>query len=72
MNKFSPLPVLIFLMLSSFNACVQEVKVKGKVMDGKCETRVGALAFTYRFGGFKEKSTENGSRREGGDDGDDF
>lgn len=68
MNKFSPLPVLIFLMLSSYNACVQEVKVNGKVMDGKRETRVGALAFTYIFGGFKEKSAENGSRREGGDD----
>lgn len=35
------------------------------------ETRVGTLAFTYRFGGFKEKSEGNGSRREGGDD-DDF
>lgn len=32
------------------------------------ETRVGTLAFTYRFGGFKEKSEGNGSRREGGDD----
>ena len=36
------------------------------------ETQVGTLAFTYRFGGFKEQSAENGSRREGGDDGDDF
>lgn len=38
------------------------------------ETRVGTLAFTYRFGGFKEKIGENGSRREGGDNfgGDDF
>ncbi|PZX46361.1 outer membrane receptor protein involved in Fe transport [Algoriphagus chordae] len=36
------------------------------------ETRVGTLAFTYRFGGFKEKTEGNGSRREGGDDGDDF
>ncbi|MDR7129898.1 outer membrane receptor protein involved in Fe transport [Algoriphagus sp. 4150] len=38
------------------------------------ETRVGTLAFTYRFGGFKEKNGENNSRREGGDNfgGDDF
>ncbi|RAI95279.1 TonB-dependent receptor domain-containing protein [Algoriphagus yeomjeoni] len=37
------------------------------------ETRVGTLAFTYRFGGFKEKAGENESRREGGDfGGDDF
>jgi iron complex outermembrane receptor protein len=36
------------------------------------ETQVGTLAFTYRFGGFKEKSGENGGRREGGNDGDDF
>ncbi|PZX59802.1 outer membrane receptor protein involved in Fe transport [Algoriphagus ratkowskyi] len=36
------------------------------------ETRVGTLAFTYRFGGFKERAGENNSRREGGDDGDDF
>ena len=36
------------------------------------ETRVGTLAFTYRFGGFKEQREGNGSRREGGDDGDDF
>lgn len=37
------------------------------------ETRVGTLSFTYRFGGFKEKKDERGSRREGGDDmGDDF
>lgn len=35
------------------------------------ETRVGTLAFTYRFGGFKEERGENNSRREGGDD-DDF
>ncbi|MBN3581128.1 TonB-dependent receptor [Algoriphagus aestuarii] len=36
------------------------------------ESRIGTLSFTYRFGGFKEKS-ENRSRREGGDDmGDDF
>jgi len=35
------------------------------------ETRVGTLAFTYRFGGFKEESGGNNSRREGGDD-DDF
>lgn len=37
------------------------------------ETRIGTLSFTYRFGGFKEKQGERGSRREGGDDmGDDF
>ncbi|MDF2158768.1 TonB-dependent receptor [Algoriphagus sp. CAU 1675] len=36
------------------------------------ETRVGTIAFTYRFGGFKEKREERGSRREGGDFGDDF
>ena len=36
------------------------------------ETRVGTLAFTYRFGGFKEQRQGNESRREGGDDGDDF
>ncbi|SFA72105.1 TonB-dependent receptor domain-containing protein [Algoriphagus aquimarinus] len=36
------------------------------------ETRVGTLAFTYRFGGFKEKAGENRSSREGGDGGDDF
>ena len=36
------------------------------------ETRVGTLAFTYRFGGFKEKPGQNESRREGGDGGDDF
>ncbi|WP_439488914.1 TonB-dependent receptor domain-containing protein [Algoriphagus sp.] len=39
------------------------------------ETRIGTLAFTYRFGGFKEKNGNNNSRREGGDDfggGDDF
>lgn len=32
------------------------------------ETRIGTLSFTYRFGGFKEKKEERGSRREGGDD----
>ncbi|WP_192347137.1 TonB-dependent receptor domain-containing protein [Algoriphagus sp. Y33] len=39
------------------------------------ETRIGTLAFTYRFGGFKEKNGSNRSHREGGDDfggGDDF
>jgi len=37
------------------------------------ESRVGTLSFTYRFGGFRERS-EKGSRREGGDDfgGDEF
>lgn len=35
------------------------------------ETRVGTLAFTYRFGGFREKEEENNSRREGGDEGGD-
>ncbi|GAA0880415.1 outer membrane beta-barrel family protein [Algoriphagus jejuensis] len=37
------------------------------------ETRIGTLSFTYRFGGYKEK-TEGRSSREGGDDmgGDDF
>ena len=37
MNKFSLYPILIFLILFSFNALAQEVKVKGKVMDGKRE-----------------------------------
>lgn len=36
------------------------------------ETRIGTLAFTYRFGGFKDKREERGSSREGGDFGDDF
>jgi iron complex outermembrane recepter protein len=37
------------------------------------ESRIGTLSFTYRFGGFKDKNQERGSRREGGDDfGDDF
>ncbi|MBA4299549.1 MAG: TonB-dependent receptor, partial [Cyclobacterium sp.] len=38
------------------------------------ETRIGTLSFTYRFGGFKDKREDRGSRREGGDNfgGDDF
>ncbi|WP_026950546.1 outer membrane beta-barrel family protein [Algoriphagus mannitolivorans] len=37
------------------------------------ESRIGTISFTYRFGGFKERNQERGSRREGGDDmGDDF
>ena len=37
------------------------------------ESRIGTLSFTYRFGGFKERNQNRGSRREGGDDmGDDF
>ena len=37
------------------------------------ESRIGTLSFTYRFGGFKERNQDRGSRREGGDDmGDDF
>jgi hypothetical protein len=35
------------------------------------ETRIATLSFTYRFGGFKEKS-ENRSRREGDFGGGDF
>lgn len=37
------------------------------------ESRIGTLSFTYRFGGFKEKREDRGSRRNGGDyGGDDF
>lgn len=37
------------------------------------ESRIGTISFTYRFGGFKEKREDRGSRRDGGDyGGDDF
>lgn len=38
MNKLPSFPLLVFFALSSFDLLAQEIKLKGKVMDGKRET----------------------------------
>lgn len=38
MNKASPLTIILFFVMSYFDGFAQEIRVKGKVMDGKRET----------------------------------